>query len=264
MLVDYHIHTKLCKHANGEPEDYVLEAIKKGFQEIGFADHIPMPPDYDPENRMTISQFPEYIYMIDDVKKKFPEINIKFGVEADYFPKYLDYVKKICNENTFDYVLGSIHFLDSWGIDNEKYIDEFKKRDINEVYSEYFKTIKEMAETKLFDVIAHFDVIKKFGYKPKDGYIDIAIDALESIKKNDICLEVNTSGLRKEAREIYPNNEILIKAHELDIPIVLGSDSHNPSEVGWHFEETIEELKNIGFKKLCRFSNRERFFSLLV
>ena len=154
----------------------------------------------------------------------------------------------------------SIHFLGMWGIDNEKYVDEFKKRDINKVYKEYFNTVKEAAETKIFDVIAHFDVIKKFGYKPENGYIDIAVDALETIKKNDICLEINTSGLRKEAKEIYPNDEIIFKACELDIPVTLGSDSHNPSEVGWHFNETIEKLRKIGFKKLCRFSKRERSF----
>jgi len=261
MLVDYHIHTRLCKHANGVPEDYVEQAIKKGLIEIGFADHNPMPEDYDPENRMKINQLSEYIDMINRLKNKYSNISVKLGIEVDYFPKYVDYVKKIIDENEFDYVLGSVHFLGSWGIDNEEYIDEFERRDINEVYKEYFNTVKEAAESKIFDVIAHFDVIKKFGYKPENGYVDVAMGALESIKKNDICLEVNTSGLRKEAKEIYPNDEILYKAYELDIPIVLGSDSHDPSEVGWHFDETVKKLKDIGFKGIYRFSGRKKYFS---
>lgn len=264
MLIDYHIHTRLCKHASGVPEDYVKQAIKEGFFEIGFADHIPMPNEYDPENRMTILELPEYINMINELKSRYSEIYIKLGIEVDYFPKYVDYVKKVIDENRFDYVLGAVHFLDEWGIDNDKYIDEFKKRDINEVYREYFDTVKKAAETKIFDVIAHFDVIKKFGYKPENGYLEIATDALETIKKNDICLEINTSGLRKEAKEVYPNDEIIVKAHELDIPITLGSDSHNPSEVGWHFNETIEKLKKIGYRKLCRFSERKRSFLSLT
>jgi len=264
VLIDYHIHTRLCKHANGVPEDYVKQAIKEGFFEIGFADHIPMPNEYDPENRMTILELPGYINTINELKNRYSEIDIKLGIEADYFPKYIDYVKKVIDENRFDYVLGAVHFLGRWGIDNEKYIDEFKKRNINEVYREYFDTVKEAAETKIFDVIAHFDVIKKFGFKPENGYLEIATDALETIKENDICLEINTSGLRKEAKEIYPNDEIIFKAHELDIPITLGSDSHDSSEVGWHFSETIEKLKKIGFRKLCRFSGRKRSFLSLT
>ena len=243
MLIDYHIHTRLCKHANGVPGDYVKQAIKKGFLEIGFADHNPMPKDYDPENRMTILELPNYINMINELKSGYSEIDVKLGIEVDYFPKYIDYVKKIVEENEFDYVLGAVHFLGNWGIDNDKYIDEFKKRDINEVYREYFDTVKDAAEAKIFDIIAHFDLVKKFGYRPENGYLEIAVDALETIKKNDICLEINTSGLRKEAKEIYPNDEILFKAYELNIPITLGSDSHKPSEVGWHFKETVEKLK---------------------
>ncbi len=260
MLIDYHIHTKLCKHAVGEPEEYVEQAIKMGFVEIGFSDHNPMPGDYDPENRMIVSQFPEYLDMVCELQKKYSGIDIKLGVEVDYFPKYVDYVKKFVDENRFDYVFGSIHFLDSWGIDNEKYIDEFKNRNIDEAYKEYFRTIKNAAETKIFDIIAHFDVIKKFGYKPENGYLDLAVEALEAIKKNDLCLEVNTSGLRKTAGEVYPNDEILQTACDLEIPITIGSDSHCPSEVGWHFIETIEKLKMMGFKNICRFSGRERSF----
>lgn len=260
MLIDYHIHTKLCKHAEGEPEEYVHEALKKGIAEIGFADHMPMPTGYDVENRMIMAQFSEYVSMIQDVQNRFSDIAIKFGVEADYFYPHVDFVRKFLDEYPLDYVLGSIHYLDWWGFDNEKFITEYNNRDIAEVYQEYFNTIKASAESKLFDIIAHFDLVKKFGYRPEDGYYDIACDALKVIKDNDICLEVNTSGLRKQAQEIYPSNEILEKVCEFDIPITLGSDSHKPSEVGWQFNETIKLLKDIGFTKICRFSKRQRTY----
>ena len=100
MLIDYHIHTKLCKHAVGEPEDYVREALKKGIDEIGFADHMPMPSGYDPENRMIMSQYSEYVSMIKDIQNRFPDIEIKFGIEADYFAPHVDFVRKFhifCN-----------------------------------------------------------------------------------------------------------------------------------------------------------------------
>ena len=263
MLIDYHIHTKLCKHAVGEPEDYVREALKKGIDEIGFADHMPMPSGYDPENRMIMSQYSEYISMIKDVQSRFHDIEIKFGIEADYFAPHVDFVRKFLDEQPFDYVLGSVHYMDWWGFDNEKNIFEYNNRDITDVYQEYFDTVKAAAETNLFDIIAHFDLVKKFGFRPDNGYIDIAYDVLKVIKDNDLCVEVNTSGLRKQAQEVYPSDEVLKKVCELDIPITLGSDSHKPEEVGWHFNETIEKLKSIGFTKVCRFSERKRTFVTL-
>lgn len=260
MLIDYHIHTKLCKHAEGEPEEYVKTAVTMGLDEIGFADHMPMPADYDPENRMFQYQFSEYVSMVRDVQNRFPEIEIKFGIEADYSPPHLEFVKRFLDEYPFDYVLGSVHYLDSWGIDNDRNIREYQKRDINDIYKEYFDTIRDSANSNVFDIIAHFDVVKKFGYRPDGGYIEIASEALNAIKENNICLEVNTSGLRKQAQEIYPSDEILQKAYELDIPLTLGSDSHKPMEVGWEFEATVRKLKKIGFSKICRFDKRKRTF----
>jgi len=260
MLIDYHVHTKLCKHAVGEPEAYIEKAIEKGLAEIGFSDHCPMPLDYDPESRMTEQQFPEYLNVIGKLQKRYPEIVIKLGIEVDYFPKYVDYVRKFVEENRFDYVIGAVHFLDSWGIDNEKFVGEYKHRDINEDYNLYFKTVTDAVETKIFDVVAHLDVIKKFGHKPENGYLETATETLKAIKENNLCIEVNTSGLRKIAKEVYPSDEILQRVYEMEIPIMLGSDSHAPSEVGWNFDEVVENLKRIGFKNICSFSGRKRTF----
>ncbi len=40
-MIDYHIHTNRCGHADGEASDYVRAAINCGLDEIGFNDHLP-------------------------------------------------------------------------------------------------------------------------------------------------------------------------------------------------------------------------------
>ena len=86
-----------------------------------------------------------------------------------------------------------------------------------------------------------------------------AIDAaLESIKKNNLALDINTSGLRKGTQEIFPGRDILKRAFALQIPVVMGSDAHKPSEVAADFDSTITLLKTIGYDRLCTFENRQR------
>ena len=95
MIVDYHMHTPLCKHAVGEPEAYALRAIERGIEEIGFSDHCPMPPDYDPDWRMASSEYPAYIEMVRRCQKAFPQLSIKLGLEADYHPGTEDFVRSV-------------------------------------------------------------------------------------------------------------------------------------------------------------------------
>ena len=96
MIVDYHMHTPLCKHAVGEPEAYARRAIERGIEEIGFSDHCPMPPFYDPDWRMEPSQYPTYIDMVRRCQKAFPQLSIKLGLEADYHPGTEEYSRALC------------------------------------------------------------------------------------------------------------------------------------------------------------------------
>jgi len=237
------LHTPLCKHAVGTVEEYIQEGIKKGIQEIGIADHIPMPPDYDAKYRMGQDEFDSYLALVRRGQEKFPEYSVKLGIEADYYPPYLSFVENFLSEYRFDYVIGSVHYIGTWGFDNPEYISEYNKRDIIDVYKEYFRHVREMAQTGLFDIIGHFDLVKKFGFRPDIGYLDIAKDALIAIRDSGCCIELNTSGLWKEAQETYPSIEIIHEARALGIPITLGSDAHRPEEVGAYFDVAVRLKK---------------------
>jgi len=262
MLVDYHIHTYLCGHAEGKPIEYVREAERKGISEIGFSDHI-MVDKWRPEYAMKVTQIEDYVRLVENIEKE-SSIPVKLGAEVDYFPGKEEEIRGIVEEFAFDYVIGSVHFLDDWVIDDPRYIKGYYERDINEVYLQYFSLVEKMASSQVFDVVGHLDLVKKFGFRPTVDITPKINAVLEKIKINGLCVEINTSGLEKPAREVYPGERILKVCLNLGIPITLGSDAHKPWEVGRHFNIALDLIKRVGYGEIATFSNRKmklRFLS---
>src|SRR5579862_9899623 len=86
LPADYHMHTPLCRHARGEPEEYVRRALELGFEEIGFSDHAPMPQDDFDNWRMNADKLDEYVAKVCKVQKDFPQLTIRLALEVDYLP----------------------------------------------------------------------------------------------------------------------------------------------------------------------------------
>lgn len=260
MMVDYHTHTKLCKHADGTAEDYVQKAIDLGLDEVGCSDHSPLPNRFDGEHRMTMEEFNEvYRPSVNDVQERFEKkIKVRFGVEADYLPGTEAYTREFLEENDFDFVIGSVHFLGDWGFDSLKNVYRYEEQDVYEVYVQYFSTLKNAAASALFDIVGHCDVVKVLGYRPDRDYEDVLRDAMKAIKENGLVVEVNTSGLRKPVREIYPSEKILEIIREMRIPLTLGSDSHKPEDVGRDFDRAVELVRKYGDGKITLFEKRKR------
>ena len=261
MIVDYHMHTPLCKHAVGEPEAYARRAIERGIEEIGFSDHCPMPPSYDPDWRMDPSQYPTYIEMVRRCQKAFPQLSIKLGLEADYHPGTEEYVRGVVTAYPFDYVIGSVHYLGDWGFDNPDLAHKFDGKDLHQIYTQYYDLVVKLAETRMFDIVGHPDVIKKFGHRPEKDYEPLERRALEAIAKAGMALDVNTSGLRRPAKEIYPSLRILKAGRSMGIDITFGSDAHEPKLVGESFTEAIAHVKAAGYTHFRRYTQRR--FDLL-
>lgn len=256
MIHDYHMHTPLCMHAVGEPEEYAARAIERGIGEIGFSDHCPMPPDYDPDFRMRADQYPEYVAMVERCRKAFPALPIKLGLEADFHPGTEAFVRDVVARYPFDYVIGSVHYLGSWGFDNPELVHLYESKDIHELYRQYYELVVQLAETRLYDIVGHPDVIKKFGHRPAQDYEPLERRALQAIAKAGMALDVNTAGLRRPAKEIYPSPRILKGAREMGIGITFGSDAHEPNHVGESFVEAIALAKSAGFTHFRRYERR--------
>ncbi len=253
---DYHTHTPLCKHASGEPEAYAARAVERGLREIGFSDHSPMPPDYDPDWRMSYEQYAAYVGLVERCRKSWPQLSIKLGIEADYHPGTEAFVGKILREYPFDYVIGSIHYLGDWGFDNPELAHRFEGQDLHELYARYYALVEGLAGTGLFDILGHPDVIKKFGHRPSRDWEPLERRALVAVAKAGMALDVNTSGLRRPAKEIYSSPRMLRTARELGIGITFGSDAHEPKHVGEAFGEAVAAVKAAGYSSYRIYTQR--------
>ena len=276
-MIDYHIHTKLCRHGKGELEDFVKSAINKGLVEIGFNEHYPeefllkkLPKKYHylipiEDYSMKTEEFPTYVDQVLHLREKYKDkIKVKLGAEFDFLPQEATFLKNQIDKYEFDYVYGSIHqiFMDDkpFAFDDSRFMQLYDDYDIDDCYNVYFLSLHALIKSNLFDVASHIDIIKKYGKRPKDKkkYNEIIDQTIEILKKNDQVIELNTAGSRKPVKEFYPEDFILKKAYENGIELTLGSDAHQPDEVGHKFDEAIKKLKKIGFEYLISFNKRKK------
>jgi histidinol-phosphatase (PHP family) len=254
MRVDLHNHTTLCNHAEGELFQYIEEAIKRKIDFFGVTDHAPM--NFDKTYRMSFDQIGEYFNLIEEVQKKYRgKIEILKGFEVDYLPNFHD--PRVL-EAPVDYLIGSIHFLQGWGFDNPEFIGRYESENIDQLWELYFKEVENMVESNLFQIVGHLDLMKVFKFFPKEKKIDDFVEpVLKKIAKSKMAIEINGSGYRKPIGEPYPSISILKRIYDYRIPITFSSDAHSPSAVGVYLEELEREARNIGFKEVAIFKNRE-------
>jgi histidinol-phosphatase (PHP family) len=262
QLVDYHTHTTRCGHASGSMEEYVERALALGLAEIGFSDHIPLyflPPEKrDRTLAMAEAELPEYVESVLRLRQRYPDFTLRLGLEADYFPGHEETLRRLLEPYPWDYVYGSVHFLDDWGFDDPRHVDRYLSWDVDELYRRYFDHVRTAAATGLFDVMGHLDVIKKFGHRPTGDPSPLYAEVAAALKAADVALEVSTAGLRKPVREIYPGPDLLAHCARLGVPVALGSDAHSPAEVGFAFDRALEALRSAGYRETVRFELRRR------
>jgi histidinol-phosphatase (PHP family) len=265
MIADYHIHTHLCRHAEGEPHEYVERAIALGMTEMGFSDHLPhiagwrpagdLPDDFG----MGRHDLDDYVALVQDLKREYArDVTILLGVEADYIEETLDEAAALLDEYPFDYVIGSVHFVgDRFSFDHPQLRDELPVYGIDRIYIEGLALVARAAASGRFAIIGHLDLMKTFGHRPEDAgaVAAAAASALRAIKRAGSALELNTAGWRKPVGEAYPAPDLLAAAADLDIPLTLGSDAHRPDDVGADFTRATALACEAGYSAALRLSD---------
>lgn len=259
MLATYHTHSVFCD-GKMMPEEYVLAAIRKGFQAIGFTSHAPVL--FGADWTMKPENLGKYIETIQGLKKKYMNrIQVYTGLETDYYPGCIDYR----SYPGIDYTIGSIHFI--YDEKNDRYLsvdglEEEYAELINNVFmgdvqafvSAYFDQIEEMVKKQPPDIVGHIDIIKKnnrnsFYFSENDKwYRDKVEETLNIISKCNITVEVNTGGIsRGYTNDLYPSEWMLKLIREMNIPIVLNSDAHHPDFIDSCYNDAVKTLKKMGF-----------------
>jgi histidinol-phosphatase (PHP family) len=253
------MHTPLCRHAVGEPTELAAQAVARGLTEIGFSDHSPMPRDDFDEWRMKASDLAAYVAKVEQARRDHPGLIIKLALEVDYLPGGEAWIRELAARHPWDYLIGAVHYIsDSWEIDNPAKISRWKNRDPMEIWTVYFDRLTMAAESGLFDIIAHADLPKKFGFYPKEDCTPLFTRFLQAAKDHGLAMELNTAGLRKDCKEIYPSPEIVRLARQMGVPITFASDAHAPEEVGMAFAEAMQLARSVGYTRSCRYRNRRR------
>ena len=256
IYYDNHMHTPLCKHAEGQPEEYAEMALQRGLKGIVMTCHSPMPDKFWPDVRMAPEEFPEYVAMVERAAQVYAgRVDVRLGMETDFFPGMEWWAEKLNEQANFNHVLGSVHFF------GPEYKAKFWKGDVQEFYKTYFGHVAESAETGLFDTLAHPDLVKNFYPEHYDfEKLQDTIEAtLDRISKTGVAMELNTSGVHKKFPELNPGPKFLALMKARNIPVVLGSDSHSPRRVSADFSYAMDVLEEAGYTKVSYFLNRKRY-----
>lgn len=214
-----------------------------------------MPNGFSKHVRMREDQFEEYVDLVSKTREEWNgRVDVRLGLEADYFEGCEAYLEKQLASADFHFVLGSVH----------PQIAEFRAKywqpDELEVQRKYFKLLAQSAETGLFDSLAHPDLIKNVTSKmwSPSAIMDDIRHALDRIAVTGVAMELNTSGVNKTISEMNPFPEMLKEICQRNIPITLGADAHEPGRVADGYETALRLLVESGFTHVNFYLERKR------
>ena len=231
-MKNYHTHTYRCMHASGSDEEYVLAAIEAGYTVLGFADHAPWKYDsnFVSKIRMPLSQFNDYYKSIYELKEKYKdEIEIKIGLECEYYPKYTNWLKEFAKENKLDYLIFGNHYYET----DELKIYYGTQTIHDNMLDNYVNSTIEGLKTGLYSYIAHPDLFmraRNWDKKCEEATHKIC----KFCEENEIIMEYNLAGLRYsivEGKMLYPHDEFWKIASTYKIKAIIGVDAHSPSNL---------------------------------
>lgn len=257
MLADLHSHTNF---SDGRSSHYemVEAAIEKELAVYGITDHLcfhnnpwTTPPLRFEEMRTTMKA----------LKADQSSAKILFGMEVDYVPGCESRVVQLKEENGWDYIIGSVHYLGDWNIDSNA--PEWEGKDVDATYTRYYDLLEEMVDTRLYHIVGHLDLPKKYGYYSSIDFTHKYRAIGEKIRDNNMAFEINTNGRIKPCNDFYPRRNIVELLYQLGVDVTLGSDAHHRDNVAQFFAEAVAMLKEVGYTRICYFEEgKKRYLSL--
>jgi histidinol-phosphatase (PHP family) len=257
VIVDYHMHLRApdesLDHSVEAIERFVETAAQRGVDEIGFTEHV-----YYFEQTRALWSVPyhlqhceydiePYVEAVVDAKRRgYP---VKLGLEVDYEPEHEAQTAELLAPYPWDYLIGSIHFIDGYAVDSEPSLVEAVG--VEEAWSRYYALLGRASASGLFDTLGHPDLVKMFGPELEWDWAAVA-GSLDGS-----CLEVSSAGLHKPHGKLYPNPALLAAARAQGVPITLASDAHVPENVGRDLDRAVEHARAAGYETVTVFDRRE-------
>lgn len=252
MIVDYHMHLRDkandIEHTAAAAEKFVARARERGVDEIGFTEHVYYFRQTRPlwelpyQTERCVYDLDAYVDAVVEAKRR--GLPVKLGLEVDYAGEQQDALAAILEPYPWDYLLGSVHWIDGLAVDSSPDAGVWAEWPVEEVWRRYFEALAELAASGHVDVLAHPDLPKIFGRRP---------ERIEYPPLAGVALEISTNGRYKPVGELYPDLELL---HAAGLPVTLASDAHVPENVGRDFELALGLAHAAGYDTVTVFEGR--------
>lgn len=222
-LANYHTHTRWCKHAVGEIEDYIEMAIQHGMRELAITEHVPHEDNLD-KRRLQWEEFASYNAALDEAVRRYADkIKVYKGFECEYYPESMAAYQMFQEEYGYElFVLGQHR------TGKNREIDHFDSKGKKELIS-YADTVSEALETGQFHFLAHPDLVL-VGYSQWDDYAKGALQQVfNTCERLNIPVEINANGLRDG--RAYPSVDAFKLSKNYNLRYLINSDAHHPEHM---------------------------------
>lgn len=253
--VDCHTHSAYSGHGSGSVADMVRRAEDLGLSTFAQTEHLVLPDGMDPlfETSMSSQTMKRYVDELHEQRERLAHagsgMQLLYGIEADWLPGRTAELERLCAP--FDYVLGSVHFIDNRPIDDSCDLSVWDDYGIDGLWRAYFESWLDMAaHPGPIMCFAHPDLPKKYGWHPSFDAREYNYEMAQAVARSGRMVEVNTAGLRKDAHEMYPALEMLRSFRDAGVECTIGSDAHAPKDVATNFDDAVGLMRQAGYGKL--------------
>lgn len=248
-MKDLHIHIERGPYTVSWIEQFIEKAVQENLDEICLLEHSIRFKDFHPafkeareynlyqqrwfdEKAKTAHTLDEYKKLVQDIRSRTYPVKVSFGLEICYFEQHIDFIKDLTSDGFFDYILGSVHWIDNWTFNQRKY--QWLGRDVNKIYQRYFEMENTLAQCGVFDIIAHPDLITCHGIYPDYDLTETYENLCRNLKDNGVKLEMNTS------KSLGVNKAFFQCAKKAGVEFSTGSDAHCVQDVGRNIKAVTE------------------------
>lgn len=250
-MIDTHIHIEKGDYSIEWVKEFVNVALNRGLTEIYLLEHSHRFKEFmgiyknfiryndyqkswlDRKFKLSLEDYKNFILKVK--KEKFP-IKIKFGLEICYEEGTEEIIKNTLENFQWDFITGSVHWVDGWGFDHKK--EHWVTIDVDRVYKRYYEIMKNLIKSQLFNIVAHPDSIKCFGYNPSFDLTETYFEIADLVNKYNMSAEHNSGLYYRYGHEELGLNR---KMHDIfkskNVHICTASDAHKPEDTGKYIRE---------------------------
>lgn len=251
-MKDLHIHIERGPYTTEWIEKFIEKAVSENLEEICLLEHSVRFTDFYPsfkeaaeyndyqrcwfeEKKSCAHSLDEFKDLASIIRAKNYPLKVSFGLEVCWFEQHAQLINELTSDGFFDYILGSVHWVDNWTFNQRK--EHWNGRNVNHIFERYFELENSLVNSGIFDIIAHPDLITCFGFYPDYDLTDTYKKLCENIRKNNVMMEMNTS------KGLGVNRQFFETAVQSGVSFSTRSDAHCPEDVGREIEKVSSMIQ---------------------